>query len=475
MNQTFVPNIRAALLLTLCSSAYAADRPPSVDELWKIIQEQQKQIDTLNKKLEARAEPDASENAAAPAISGRGATESTQVKEVARKTDILTREVEKLRTALVIPEEKALKSKYGLGPAASKVYYADKGLSIGGYGEASYQNFVSDKGTGRDNADFLRAVVYLGYKFTDNILFNSELEFEHASTGKNGEVSAEFAALDFLLDPRVNIRAGLVLQPVGFINLIHESPYFFGNQRPEVERRIIPTTWRDLGVGLFGEIVPGLTYTTYGINGLDAKGFSSTGIRSGRQSGSQTVAEDLAWVARLDYTPQWHPGLTVGGSAYLGNSGQNQLYAGQKVNVFTQLYETHIQWKYYGVEFRALGAWGFIGDAAVLSQDSLDRGGQPIGKSNYGWYTELGYNVLPLILDGTDQYLAPFFRYEQLDPIASTPSGFDDNPNLDRRIYQFGLQYKPIPNIVIKADYRNFSASVGDVPDEFNLGIGYVF
>ncbi|MGH8498772.1 MAG: hypothetical protein ACRERV_08215, partial [Methylococcales bacterium] len=440
-------------------------------ELWKIIQAQQKQIDTLNKKLEARANQDGSEKPAASATSGGVAAESAQVDEVARKTDILTREVEKLRTALVIPEEKALKSEYGLGPAASKVYHADKGLSIGGYGEASYQNVVSDQGSTPDNADLLRAVVYLGYKFTDNILFNSELEFEHSSTEKNGDVSVEFANLDFLLDPRVNIRAGNVLQPVGFINLIHESPYFFGNRRPEVEKLIIPSTWHENGVGLFGEILPGLTYTTYGTNGLNAKGFSSTGIEEGRQAGSQAIAEDLAWVARLDYTLPSHPGLTFGGSAYLGNSGQNQLYAGQKINVFTQLYETHIQWKYYGVEFRALGAWGHIGDAAALS---LDRG-QTIGKSNYGGYTEIGYNALPLLLPDTAQYLAPFFRYERFDTIASAPSGFADNPNLDRQVFQFGLQYKPIPNIVIKADYRNFSAKAGNVPDEFNLGLGYVF
>lgn len=471
MKSIFLRWMGAGVLAIMPWSTNAVDNPKSVQELWKIIQQQQKQIDALNKKLESQAEQVQSKQTKAPAASGAKGAQSSEAKEVARKTDILSQEVEKLRTALVIPEEKALKSEYGLGPAASKVYHADKGLSIGGYGEASYQNLVSDKGSSSDSADFLRAVMYFGYRFTDSILFNSEIEFEHASTGENGEVSVEFANLDFLLDPRANIRAGMVLQPVGFINLIHEAPYFFGNQRPEVERRIIPSTWREIGVGLFGELLPGLTYTTYGINGLNAKGFSSEGIREGRQSASEAKAEDLAWVVRLDYTPDSHPGLTFGGSAYLGNSGQNQLFAGQKVNVFTQLYEAHLQWKYYGLEFRTLGAWGHIGDAAVVSADR----GQPIGKSNYGWYTEVGYNVLPLVLDGTDQYLAPFFRYEHLDPIASVPAGFLDNPNLDREIFQFGLQYKPIPNIVIKADYRNFTAKMGDVPDEFNLGIGYVF
>ncbi len=443
----------------------AAEQPKTVEDLWKIIQSQQQQIDRLNDKLAAK-EKTSDQGETQPT-----ATANDEVKEVSRKTDILSEEVEKLRTALVIPEEKELKSAYGLGPAASKVYQVDQGLSIGGYGEAYYQNIVSDKGTTQDNADFLRAVFYFGYKFNDNIILNTELEFEHASTGKNGSVSVEFATLDFLMDPLANARAGLVLLPMGFINLIHEPPFFYGNLRPEVERRIIPTTWREIGVGLFGELLPGLTYTTYGVNGLDATGFRSSGIRGGRQSGSQVIAEDLAWVARMDYTPPNHPSLLVGGSAYLGNSGQNQVFAGRKVDAFTQLYEAHIQWKYRGWKFRTLGAWGHIDDAGTLSAAA----GQTIGKSNYGWYTEIGYNILPLFLPETTHYLAPFFRYEQLDPVASVPNGFADVPNLDREIFQFGLEYKPIPNIVIKADYRNFSAKQGSVPDEFNLGIGYVF
>lgn len=467
----------SALVLLLVSSAATAEDPPqSVEELWKIIQAQQKQIDNLTAKLEsgesaAGAQPRDSVTTPQNTAPPPGEKPDPAVEEVARKTDILSEEVEKLRTALVIPEDKALKSQYGLGPAASKVYQVDKGLSIGGYGEAYYQNIVADKGDAKDNADFLRAVLYVGYKFNDSILLNTELEFEHASTGKGGSVSVEFATLDFLMDPMANARAGMVLMPMGLINLIHESPFFFGNLRPEVERRIIPSTWREIGVGLFGEILPGWTYTTYGVNGLDADGFSSRGIRGGRQSGSRVVAEDLAWVARTDYAPDSIPGLTLGASLYLGNSGQDRIYAGKKANVFTQLYEGHVQWKYRGWEFRALGAWGHIGDAGDLSAAK----GETIGSSNYGWYTEIGYNILPLVFPDTTQYLAPFFRYEQLDPIATAPAGFADVPRLDQKIFQFGLQYKPIPNVVIKADYRNFTAKEGSVPDEFNLGIGYVF
>ncbi|OYV20428.1 MAG: hypothetical protein CG441_402 [Methylococcaceae bacterium NSM2-1] len=259
--------------------------------------------------------------------------------------------------------------------------------------------------------------------------------------------------------------------PMGFINQIHEPPFYFGNNRPEVERRIIPTTWREIGVGLFGAITPNLTYTGYVVNGLDAQGFNSNGIRDGRQGGATAYAQNFGYVARTDYTPDALPGVSVGGSAYVGNSGQDLEFNGQKPNVFTQLYEAHVQWKYRGLEFRTLGSWGHINDAGILSAFQ----GETVGSQNYGWYTEVGYDVLPLIFKDTPQYLAPFFRYEQYDTIAKAPNGFKDNQNLDRQIFQVGLQYKPIPNVVIKADYRNFSAEEGSVPDDFNLGLGFIY
>ncbi len=456
--------VLGAILVTLNTSANALEKPQTMDDMWKIIQAQQKQIDEMKAERVTVA-------TAAPASN----PPVEDVKKLEHKTDVLTQEVEKLRTNLAIPEEKALKSAYGLGPAASKVYQVGKGLSIGGYGEGHYQAEVGNKGDSKDSADMERLVLYTGYKFTDNILFNSELEFEHASTGEGseskGEVSVEFASLDFFINPLVNARAGLVLMPMGFINRIHEPVFYFGNHRPETERWIIPSTWREMGVGLFGSITPELSYTTYIVNGLDAAGYSSDGIKEGRGGGSNAKAENFGYVAQMDYTPKALSGVTVGGSAYAGNAGQNQVYDGYKADILTQLYEGHIQWKYRGLEFRSLGAWGHINDASLLSAAK----GETIGSSNYGWYTEVGYDVLPLLFKDTPQYLAPFVRYEHLDTIAKAPNGFEDNKNKDRQIYQIGLQYKPIPNVVIKADYRNITAKQGTAPDDFNLGFGFIF
>ncbi|MCX7097014.1 MAG: hypothetical protein NTV43_03800 [Methylococcales bacterium] len=477
--------INGAILTALVVSsmpAGALDKPKTMEDMWKIIQAQQKQIDDMKAKMgsappTAAVLPNTGTQTAVNTAQNTGGNvaNSTNVKNLERKTDILSQEVEKLRTNLAIPEEAKYKSAYGLGPAASKVYAVGKGLSIGGYGEGSYQDIVGDKGDSNDSADLERMVLYVGYKFTDRILFNSEIEFEHATTGEGseekGEVSVEFAALDFFIDPMANVRAGLVLMPMGFINLIHEPLFYFGNQRPVVEQRIIPTTWREFGVGVFGAITPNFTYTAYVVNGLDAQGFTSDGIREGRGGGSNAKAEDFGYVARMDYVPDALPGTTVGASAYVGNSGQNQVYAGQKADAFTQLYEAHVQWKYRGFEFRTLGSWGHINNANLLSASI----GEVVGSQNYGWYTEAGYDVLPLILPDTTQYLAPFFRYEKVDTVAKAPSGWADDLTKDWQIYQVGLQYKPIPNVVIKADYRNFVAKEGTHPDDFNLGLGFIF
>ncbi len=410
------------------------------------------------------------------------AQEPERLEEVERKQSVLAREVRRMRDALVLPEKKELKSIYGLGPAASKVYQVDQGLSIGGYGEASYRQDVSDKGSNSAEADFLRFVLYFGYKYNDWIVLNTEIEFEHATTGGtvsagDGSVSVEFATLDFLLHPAANVRAGMVLVPVGFINQIHEPPFYFGNQRPPVERQIIPTTWRANGAGLFGEIVPGLTYNAYGITSFNAIGYSSSNLRDARQKGNREKAHDWSFVGRLDYEPIANWGWTLGGSAYMGDQGQNEeigpVDMRRKPGVFTQLYEVHTQIQRRNFHFRALGTTVLIDDAGLLSADPDIDG--PIGKQMLGAYAEIAYDVLPLILPDTNQSLSPWFRYSWLDTQNNMPSGFARDPHQRRDFIEFGLHYEPIPQIAIKAEYRIQDRQEGDLPDGFQIGGGFVF
>jgi len=251
------------------------------------------------------------------------------IKEIKKQIEVLTEEMEKLKLGAVA--EPKYESFMGLGPAASKVYGVEKGLSLGGYGEIVYSNYQDS--TKKDFADAYRFILYAGYKFNDWILMNTELEFEHAgikNVGTGGttppagqarqpEVYVEFSYLDFLLSKPFNLRAGLMLMPVGIINEFHEPTVYHGVYRPEVETNIIPSTWRELGIMAQGEPVDGLTYKVALTNGLRADRFAkSNWIRDARQQGAEANADAAAIVANVNY--EVIPSLSVGGSYYRGEA-----------------------------------------------------------------------------------------------------------------------------------------------------------
>ena len=403
-----------------------------------------------------------------------------EIDELHRRLEILAAEVRKVKEAQTVPEKVELKSAYGMGPAASKVYAKERGLSLGGYGEFNFKKEVADQ-TGDDVFDFVRFVTYVGYKFTDKLLMNSEIEIEHASTDKGGSVSVEFAYLDYRWMPKLGLRAGLLLVPVGFINELHEPVTYHGNQRPELERRIIPTTWRANGGGIYGELLPGLSYRTYAITSLRAEDFSSSNIRGGRQKGSQELANSWSWVGRLDYGPL--PGLTFGASGYVGDQGQDQEIVTSRDPVtgdplttgtaaaFMQMYEGHAQWHWRGLELRALGVVNLLNDSSQLSTNAQET----IAQRMIGWYAELAYNVMPLMLSDTNQYLAPWFRYSMINTQDQVAAGLIPDGNDNNNTWEIGLDYKPIPQIVLKLDYRNETAEQGTRPDVVRIGGGFVF
>ncbi|MDT8423603.1 MAG: hypothetical protein RQ724_07500 [Desulfuromonadales bacterium] len=382
-------------------------------------------------------------------VAGSAAT----MAELERRLDIVSQELQSLKNESAVTGEMDYSSTFGLGPAASKVYKLNRGLSIGGYGEGHFSNLVSDKDSSSDTADMLRAILYVGYKFSDRIVLNTEFEIEHAN-----EIYTEMVTLDFLLHEAINLRTGLLPAPMGITNELHEPTLFHGNKRPYVESEVIPSTWREMGAGAFGKLSDKLEYKLYVMNGLQGADFTSKGLRGGRQKGSKAKADDWALVGSLAYEPVL--GLNLGGSFYLGDSGQQEVLAanGSEADVFTEIYEIHGQYKAQGLELKALGT--------IVQIDDNELIGANVPEEIVAWYGEVAYDVMPLFARGTTQYLAPFYRYENID--------YQGN-NEDLNLYNVGISYKPIPNVVLKADYRNFNKDAGAKADELNLGFGYIF
>jgi hypothetical protein len=239
-----------------------------------------------------------------------------------------------------------------------------------------------------------------------------------------------------------------------------------------VERTIIPTTWRELGVGVFGTLPGDLQYRTYLTTALNAKGFTESGIRNGRQSGNRALAETFAGSGRLDWTPHQVPGLLVGGSGYVGETGQNQEFAGEEPTGLLAMGDFHLEYRWRGLELRGLYVFGALGDAEQISVGNE----AVVGDRMQGHYVEAAYDVMPHIRpDWTRQYLAPFFRYENLDPMESAPHGFVRDRTRDTQLWTVGLTYKPHPQVVLKLDYRNFELASSNRADDVNVGLGFVF
>ena len=204
MNKNHYLNRTIYMILFMFFTVSAANAAPTAEEMWQTIQEQQKVIEELQEQLDATAEA---------VESGAGSTSS----------------------------------------------WADK-TQMGGYGEPHYRF-----GDGTDQADFHRYVLYIGHDYSDSIHFFSEWELEHslAGEGKEGEVELEQAWIEIDLSENHHFRAGLDILPVGMLNVTHEPNTFYGVERNEVEKRIIPSTWWEAGFGFNGKLHQVLTMTSY--------------------------------------------------------------------------------------------------------------------------------------------------------------------------------------------------------------------
>lgn len=347
--------------------------------------------------------------------------------------------------------------------------------TIGGYGEVHYQNPTGPDSPGSVNV--ARFVVFLAHQFNDKIALRSELEVEdtkvEAGDARAGEVSVEQVYLDYMLSPAATLRAGLLLAPIGLINETHEPTTFNGVERPALDNDVIPTTWRDIGLGLVGQISgsSGLSYRVYLLNGLQASGFTADeGIRGGRQEGQLASFANPSFTGRLEYA---RPGLKLGGSFWYGGS------ANQDPALGTGTFDNAVALVSADARYET-GPFSFRGEAVNIHVSDAEAinaafGGQ-VGSRIAGGYLEGAYNVLALLAPSSPQRLDAFVRHERYNTQAGVPAGILRDDALARRITTLGLTYKPVYNVAFKGDYqlRRNQAGVGE-GELLNLGIGYEF
>ena len=375
-----------------------------------------------------------------------------------------------LSVALTLCATLAAAGQTPASPASEEESAGSKTGPISGYMDFHFNQLEGENGI----LDFHRFVLLFNHSFSPRIRFVGELELEHAvveGLEEKGELELEQAYIDFLLKRSVNVRAGMMLVPLGIINERHEPPVFNGVERPFVDTVIIPTTWFDVGAGIHGEIGQGLRYRAYAMAPLDALEFSADeGIREGRQKGAEANVRNFAFTGRAEYVAI--PDLTVGAGFWTGESS----FSVPRLDTTVWVAEADARYQRGRLELRGQFAGVGISDAGQLN-DAIERltGVSPnIARRLRGFYGEAGYRIWDA---GSPRDLVAFVRYENFDTQYRMPDGFLPLKEFDRDAWVAGLTYYPDPDVAVKIDYvwlRNQSDLI-KAPNGFNVGLGWWF
>lgn len=411
--------IRRALFISALGATigvgHASAQTPTAEEMWKIIQQQQATIESLQAKL--------------------------------NETD------QKVEAAGEMIEEASTAS-------------GDDRLHWGGYGELHYNAGDTQE------IDVHRFVLFTEYEFNDKLRLQSEFELEHAlaGDGQPGEVELEQAFIEWDVGEAQSLYGGVHLVPVGLLNETHEPTTFFGVERNRVESEIIPSTWWEAGAGTSGMVgEQGLGYDLFVHSGLQTPvtGNNAYRIRSGRQKVAEATATDPALTGRIKWSGM--PGVHLSAALQYQNDitqGINdENDPGNQLDIGAWLYNINAN--------ILLGGWGL---RALYAEWDLENGTAGVGPAAFGREEQWGYYIEPSYRfsipgggangDGT---LGVFLRYGKFDSQAG------DNTDSEEQQFDVGFNYWLHPDVVLKGDYNQVSVQEGTGADRLNLGIGWQF
>lgn len=388
-------------------------------------------------------------------------------------------------------------------------------LTFGGYSEAVLtRNFYSDnylrytdaasfknaKSHGR--FDLPHVVFFVGYDFGKGWTLGTEIEFEHGGTEsaieieeeeggeyeseieRGGEVALEQFWIQKSFSSALNLKMGHIIIPVGGTNQHHMPTEFFGVYRPEGENTIMPCTWHETGISLWGR-VGNWRYEALFLPGLDSDRFGRKGwIHDGAGSPYEfKIANSYAGAFRVDNYSV--PGLRLSVSGYIGNTFSNTLstnesatYKDVKGTVTIGAFDFHYNAHNWIV--RGNFDYGHLTDSQLITQYNMSmRKASPspkqaVASDAIATGIEAGYNIFSQFskLREAEHKLYVFGRYDYYDSMYKTKGTAYDWCGRNR--IAAGLNYYPMKDIVIKGEY-----SIGLMKSNYNnepsisLGIAY--
>jgi hypothetical protein len=397
-----------ATLLSCGISSAKTEETPSIEKMWELIQQQQATIKQLQAQINNTQK--------------QSLQQQEVVQQTAQAIEVISESIDN--------SSAQTQSKY----------------KFGGYGELHYGNT-----DGGNSIDFHRFVMFNSYAFNDKTTFFSELEVEHAFSGdgKPGEVELEQAFIEHKLSDNTKVRVGVSLLPVGILNQTHEPDTFYGVERNNVEKNIIPATWWAAGLGFSQEISNSFGYDIYLGEGLNVpiSGSKAFLIRSGRQKSAKALANDASLTARIRFSPM--------NNLQLNASLQYQQDITQgALGIDATLFEANAQYSNNGFSLRALYArWELDNKVKIIAA---------------GREQQDGYYIEPSYRFGTNNQYGVFTRFSNWDNKAGDDNTRDDIDQLD-----IGFNYWLTPTVVFKFDYQDQSGAKDE--DGIHLGMGYSF
>lgn len=352
-------------------------------------------------------------------------------------------------------------------------------LVIGGYGQIDYNQTLESGYRQNGNLDVHRLVMFLGYSFSSKTSLVTEIEYEHVS-----EVYIEQAFIEHRISSAINLIGGLLLIPMGIVNQYHEPTTFNGVERPTIDSKVVPTTWREIGLGINGRFTnAALSYQLLLVNGLksyDEKGLlgGSKGIRSGRQKGAESIISSPNVALKINYFGL--SGLQIGAATFLGKT-QSTLYHHldtSNKDAVERADSSRVGIRMFGLDYRFSKGNFHSRGQLIFNNISNTKAynqftGQDLGSQTLGWYLEGAWDIR---VGNEAQNLTPFVRYESYNLHHRVAPTIPRDGAYNVKEITAGAGYSLAPGVVVKADIAWAQPQNTQLNQkQFNMGIGFWF